>query len=163
MSASNTAALYHSYKNAKAALQQAKLKLEQSRNEDIKAVMLEAHKAGFRVPKLTQPKGALFKRTVNNPDISFLIYIEKEVFFTRFERDEPHPLWYPRPSDRRWAEMWQKMGVTAQHIEFLNWSCAWETEIWKYWRGETEFADIHAFIDSLKAAPKSIYKLPETE
>ena len=37
-----------------------------------------------------------------------------------------------------------------EQLFFLNWSSEWETHIWPYWEGRTEFKTIEEFIQNLK-------------
>lgn len=172
MSATNTteepaSALYKKLVAAKQEMKRLQMLVDEQRRQDIIAIVKEALAVGFRVPDVKHglAKSELYYGIDSSNDFSIKTPGGQHLV-TVYHGDFPE--WY-RCGSWKWSDggypritsdQLQKMRLTPLQVEFMNWSCVWTTEIYKYWTGKTDFADIQAFIEHLKANPKGIYHLP---
>lgn len=172
MSATNTveepaSALYKKLVAARSEVKRLQKLVDDQRRQDIIAIVKEAIAVGLRVPvaKHGLDKAPLYYGIDSSYDFSVVAPSGKWME-TTYHGDFPE--WYLHGSfklngggfKRITSDQLQKMRLTPEQVEFMNWSCVWTTEIYKYWTGKTEFADIQEFIAYLKANPKDIYHLP---
>lgn len=149
------------YEDASARYFMAGRLLSDTRTKDVEKIADEAHAVGFHT--------ACVGYFGENTDNGFRLLLGGVQIFNVALSLWPGSRWTLGSSRGIAPAHWlseteiDQLGLTPDQIFFLNWSSEWETEIWAFWSGKTDFETIEEFIQYLKDTATNIYTHPNVK